>query len=177
MDRVGNVGKFLNDNKIVWKRRIPIEPERLWDAIATREGLSHWFMPTAYEIEEGGRFSFEGGWEGTVSEAKPFRHIQFDADGENGGYLRFEIETVEDGSSVSLIDRMGDGQDTQKWADGPAHLSYQPGGPGTHWSGVAAGYHGFLDSLEDYITGGKVSSDYDEMCKIYQTVLNDHFRE
>jgi uncharacterized protein YndB with AHSA1/START domain len=35
-------------------------PDTLWNAIATKEGLSHWFMPTNLEIEEDGRFSFEG---------------------------------------------------------------------------------------------------------------------
>ena len=83
----------------------------------------------------------------------------------SGEYLHFEIEANEGGSSFSLIDRMGEANETKSWPDAPNHRTYQPGGPGTHWSGVAAGYHGFKDSLEDYITGGKVSSDYDEMCK------------
>ena len=174
MDQVDNVGSFLED-KMVWKRRFSVEPEGLWAAIATKEGLSHWFMPTRYEIEEGGRFSFGGGWEGTVSEARPFRNIQFNVDGDSGGYLRFEIEANDGGCSFSLIDRMGDGRDTKRWPDAPAHRTYQPGGPGTYWSGVAAGYHGFVDSLEDHITGGNVSSDYDEMCKTYQHVLDDYF--
>ena len=176
MDKVDNVGRFLNDNKMIWKRRFPVDPERLWETIATKDGLSHWFMPTAFEIEDGGRFSFEGGWEGTVSETGPSHHIQFDVDGDSGGYLRFEIEAIDGGSSFSLIDRMDDEIDMKRWPEEPAHRTYQPGGPGKHWSGVAAGYHGFLDSLEDYITGGKVSSDYDEMCKEYMKVLDEHFR-
>ena len=165
MDKVDNVGRFLNDNKMVWKRRFPVEPEHLWDAIATKEGLSYWFMPASYEIEEGGGFSFGGSWEGTIWEARPFHQIQFVVDGHSGEYLRFEIEANEGGSSFSLIDRMGEANETKSWPDAPNHRTYQPGGPGTHWSGVAAGYHGSKDSLEDYITGGKVSSDYDEMCK------------
>jgi hypothetical protein len=57
----------------------------------------------------------------------------------------------------------------------PADRLYQPGGPGTHWSGVAAGYHGFVDSLEGHITGTKTDSNYDDMCRTYQTVLDDYF--
>ena len=177
MDQVDNVGIFLKDNKMVWKRQLSVEPEHLWNAIATKEGLSHWFMPTKFEIEKGGRFSFEGGWDGTISETCPFHHIQFDADGEGGAYLRFEIEANDGGCSFSLIDRMGEGADVKEMfgPDVAAHRVYQPGGLGTHWSGVTAGYHGFVDALEDHITGNRIDFDYEEMCKKYQPVLDDYF--
>ena len=175
MHEIANVGRFLSDNKMVWERQFSVEPERLWDAISTKDGLSHWFMPTKYEIEVKGRFSFDGGWEGIVSKARPFHHVQFDADGDGGAYLRFEMEAGNGVYRFPLIDRMGDGVNVNNWADAPAHRIHQPGGPGTHWSGVAAGYHGFVDSLEDHISGGKVSSDYDELCRKYQQVLNAHF--
>jgi len=176
-DQVENVGIFLNDNKMMWKRQFSVEPGRLWDAIATKEGLSHWFMPTDFEVEEGGRFSFKNGWDGTVSEVEPLDHIQFDADGDSNGYLRFELEAKDDGCVFSLTDRMGEGADPKKifGPDTPVHRIYQPGGPGTHWSGVTAGYHGFVDSLEGHVTGNKIEFDYEEMCKTYQRVLDDHF--
>ena len=175
MDQTVNVGRFLSNNTMVWQRRFSVAPARLWDAIATKEGLSHWFMPTEFAIEEGGRFSFEGGWEGTVSAVRPYHHVQFDADGDGGGYLRFKM-TVDNGACpFALIDRMGDSVDVMTWPDEPAHRIFQPGGPGTHWSGVAAGYHCFVDALEDHISGGQISSDYDEMCKKYRRILDDHF--
>lgn len=175
MDEIANVGRFLSDNKMIWERQFSAPPERLWGAISSRDGLSRWFMPTRYEIAVNGRFSFDGGWEGTVSEARPFRHIQFDVDGGSGAYLRFEMEAGGGASSFALIDRMGDGVDANNWTDAPAHRRYQPGGPGTHWSGVAAGYHGFVDALEDHLSGGKVSSDYDELCMAYRRVLDARF--
>lgn len=172
---VTNVGRFLSDNRMVWKRHISAHPERLWDAISTKHGLSHWFMPTRYEIEVNGRFSFDGGWEGTVSAATPFHHIQFDVDGGSGAFLRFEMEAGDGAGFFALVDRMGDGVDANRWTNEPAHRRYQPGGPGTHWSGVAAGYHGFVDALESHLSGGKVGSDYDELCKAYQRVLDARF--
>ena len=101
-------------------------------------------MPTKYEIEEGGRFSFGGGWEGTISQVHPPHHIQFTPDGPEQAYLRFEIVATNDGCVFKLIDRMGPAQDAAKmFPDAPQHRKYQPGGPGTHWSGVVAGYHWF----------------------------------
>ena len=175
MDEIANVGRFLSDNKMVWERRFSAPPERLWDALSTKDGLRRWFMPTRYEIEVHGRFSFDGGWEGTVSEAAPCRHIQFDVDGGSGAFLRFEMEAGNGACLFALIDRMGDGVDANNWPAAPAHRRHQPGGPGTHWSGVAAGYHGFVDALEEHLSGGGVSSDYDELCKAYQRVLDARF--
>jgi uncharacterized protein YndB with AHSA1/START domain len=172
---LANVGEFHSDNKMVWARRISTQPERLWDAIATKDGLSRWFMPTSYEIKKNGRFSFEGGWDGTVSELKPFQCIQFDADGGSGAFLRFEMEAGDGVHTFALIDRMGDGVEVNRWLDAPPHRRYQPGGPGTHWSGVAAGYHAFVDALEDHLSGSTVSSDYDELCKAYQRILDARF--
>jgi uncharacterized protein YndB with AHSA1/START domain len=177
VDQLDNPGVFHSDNTIVWRRQLAVEPERLWSAIATKQGLALWFMPSVFEIEEGGRFAFEGGWEGSISESSPFRHIQFDVDGGGGGHLRFEIEPNDGGCLFSLIDRMGEGADSKDifGPDAAAYRVNQPGGPGTHWSGVAAGYHGFVDSLEGYITGIEIESDYEEMCRNYQHVLDEHF--
>ena len=179
MDEVANVGRFLSYNKMVWERQLSADPERIWEAISTREGLRRWFMPTRYEIAVNGRFSFDGGWEGTVSEVSPLRRVQFDVDGDSGAFLRFEMKAANGVSFFALTDRMGDGVDAGKWKDAPAHRRYQPGGPGTHWSGVAAGYHGFVDALEEHLaggpTGGRVASDYDELCKTYQRVLDARF--
>ena len=51
MDVIADVGRFLSDNKMVWERKISAQPERLWDAMSTKDGLSRWFMPTKYEHE------------------------------------------------------------------------------------------------------------------------------
>ena len=150
VDTAANIGEFLTDNTIVWRRQLDVAPERLWNAIATKQGLGLWFMPTEFEIEQGGRFEFGGGWEGTISDLGPLRHLQFDVDVESGGYLRFEMIPNEAGCLFSLTDRMGDDADPKEifGPDAEAHRIHQPGGRGTHWSGVAAGYHAFVDSLE-----------------------------
>ena len=177
MGQVDSLGVFLNDNTFVWRRQLAVEPERLWSAIATKQELALWFMPTRFEVEEGGRFAFGDGWEGIVSEYNPLRYVQFDVDGDGGGYLRFEIEPTAGGCLFSLVDRMGQGADPKDifGPDTAAHRIHQPGGPGTHWSGVAAGYHAFVDSLESYLTGIEIESDYEQMCKTYEHILDRHF--
>ena len=87
------------------------------------------------------------------------------------------MEDDNGGCLFSLIDRMGEGVDANEIfaSDTPSHRLYQPGGPGTHWSGVAAGYHGFVDSLEGHITSKRINLDYDELCKRYLHVLDDYF--
>jgi uncharacterized protein YndB with AHSA1/START domain len=51
VDTAANIGEFLTDNTIVWRRQLDVAPERLWNAIATKQGLGLWFMPTEFEIE------------------------------------------------------------------------------------------------------------------------------
>jgi uncharacterized protein YndB with AHSA1/START domain len=172
-----NIGTVLEDNTIVWKRQMSVNALDLWNAVATRQGLNHWFMPTRFEVTQGGRFSFEKGWDGIISDITPRHHIQFDADGGGGGYLRFEIEVNDHGCLFSLTDRMSEGLDAKLnfWPATPLDHLHQPGGPGAHWNSVAAGYHRFVDSLESHITGASVNSDYDELCDIYRAVLDDHY--
>jgi uncharacterized protein YndB with AHSA1/START domain len=171
MERIENVATLLDKNTLVCERHFSVTPDTLWNAIATKEGLSHWFMPTKFEIEEGGRFSFGGGWDGTITEVHPPHHIQFTPDDSEDAYLRFEIVETNDGCLFRLIDKMGANQDTSKiFPDEAKHKTYQPGGPGTHWSGIITGYHGFVDKLEGFITGTKIEFDYDDMCKKYMAL-------
>lgn len=176
---IDNVASFLDRRTLVWERRLAVDARKLWQAISTREGLGHWFMPTAYEVEEGGPFSFEGGWDGTITRIEPPHLIEFTPADDPDGYLRFEIVEESDGVCLfRLTDRMG-GQaiDAEKFfVDAPEHQKYQPGGAGTHWSGVVAGYHGFVDALESFMTGVAKPFDHDDMSRRYMGVLDSWFR-
>lgn len=176
MEVIEHAATLLDKSTLVFTRHLAVSPEKLWKAIGTKEGLSHWFMPTKYEIVQGGRFSFQDGWDGTISQVHVLHLIQFTPDESQDAYLRFEILATDSGSIFKLIDRMGSAQDVaQTFPDAPQHRIYQPGGPGTHWSGIIAGYHGFVDELEGYITGTKPESDYDDLCKRYMSLLDKWF--
>ena len=176
MSAIENIAHMLAKDTLVWEREFDIDQETLWNAIATREGLSHWFMPTKFGIEPGGPFSFEGGWDGTITRIEPPGLIQFNpqADSEDA-WLRFKIEATSSGSLFKLTDRMGSTVDPLKIFsdDTPEFLIYQPGGIGTHWSGVAAGYHGFVNALETHITGREIPFDCNDMSKQYAAAMDE----
>ena len=178
MNRWENVARMLDSRTLVWERHFDVEPERLWQAVATREGLAHWFMPTDVEIEQGGRFSFGGGWEGTVSVVDPPRRIVFTPDESDDAFLEFRIEPTATGCRFTLTDRMGANVSAREQFDErtPEHEIYQPGGRGTHWSGVASGYHGFVDALETHIAGREVPYDHEAGSRFYMKVLESLHR-
>ena len=87
---------------------------------------------------------------------------------------KFEVETRPSGVLFRLTDQMGPGVDPLKLFDNdtPKSQLYRPGGLGTHWSGVVAGYHGFVDALDSYLTGRERPTDHDVMAKRYSPVLD-----
>lgn len=182
MDRVKNVATLLEKSTLVWERHFSVAPEKLWNAVSTKEGLSRWFMPTKFEIEKGGRFSFHEGWDGIVSELVPPHYIVFIPDESQDAYLRFDVIKTENGCLFKLTDKMGSAVDaSEKFPDSPSTLKYQPGGIGTHWSGATSGFHSFVDALEEHITGRQqdflryedLNERYCEVLKEWHLVVED----
>ena len=54
VEHIESAGVYLADNTMVWTRWFAAALNRVWDAIATKDGLSSWFMPTKFEIAEHG---------------------------------------------------------------------------------------------------------------------------
>jgi uncharacterized protein YndB with AHSA1/START domain len=177
MKRMENVARMIDKSTLVWEREFSVKPEKLWDAIATKEGLSHWFMSTPFEIEQGGRFDWEGGTEGTVTEVDPPHRIRFTPDYSDEAYMLFEIEETENGCLFKLTDKMAPDFDMRKFfSAGPnKHEIYQPGGIGTHWTSIMSGYHKFVDALESYITGVDIPFDEDEANRLYRDMLDEWY--
>ena len=160
-----NIGYFRDRNTLVFERVLPVSPNRAWQAIATRDGLSHWFMSTDSEIVEDGRFSFKDGWDGVITKVAEPEYIVFTPDDTKTAFLRFEIQANSEGCLFRLIDRMDDRIDAAaQFPASPNYDKHQPGGPGTHWSGIIAGYHGFADALV---------TDYEALCRLYMARLDE----
>lgn len=174
MTRHEHFGRLLDRRTLMWERDIAVDADTLWQAIATRDGLAHWFMPTHTEIEEGGRFAFTGGWDGTVTRVVPGRLVEFTPDAAEGAILRFELEATDTGCRFRLKDTMAPDVDASALFgdDTAAAHKHQPGGPGTHWSGVAAGYHGFVDALVAHLRGTAVSFDDEALARTYVDLLD-----
>jgi len=90
---------------------VPSGPDEVWDSLTEAERLEEWF---ANEVEldprEGGRgvFRWADGDEraATVRELEPERRIVLDWD--DGGYVSIELETVEDGTRVRVVETAPD---------------------------------------------------------------------
>lgn len=63
---------------------VPGTPEQVWQAIATAQGMSAWFLPTTLEEREGGALHFamgpEMGSDGRVTGWEPPRRIAYEED-------------------------------------------------------------------------------------------------
>ena len=62
---------------------VPGTPEQVWDAIATADGISAWFLPTEIEEREGGALHSHGpreGSDGQVTGWDPPRRLVYEED-------------------------------------------------------------------------------------------------
>lgn len=184
MSVIPNMVTFVDRNTIAFERKFPDTPERIWSAITVKSELDQWFMETQLDLRVGGAFSFKKGWDGWISDLKNHRYAQFNSSDES--FTRFEIEPDGEGTLFHLIDRLRNDVVVEVGSrkDVPIEDSdaeqmrriecNQPGGAGTHWTGVVAGWHGFVDSLEGYLTGRPLGESHNKMCIFYDCLLADH---
>lgn len=142
--------KFLAPNKVLFERHVPRSSKQVWPFIGTAEGVGSWFIEGCrFQPTLGARFYFMEGWEGQISIYDEGRTISFFP--EAGGETTFETIPVDDGSCLfRLIDRQAPGfvppDDIPMDDVVPRDVGlYQPGGLGTPWVGILAGWHGFAD--------------------------------
>ena len=65
---IENRCEFVDTHTIRFRRRFDVDVERVWRAVTTKSEMDQWFMVTELDLRVGGRFSFEGGWDGWVPE-------------------------------------------------------------------------------------------------------------
>jgi hypothetical protein len=138
-------------------------------------------MPTTIDLRVGGKFSFEGGWDGSIGRIDPHKNIQFDS--EHGGYTWFEVEEDGQASIFALTDSLptdATAPASLQERDYPL-LSSQPRGPGTHWIGVIAGWHAFVDRLERHLGVSTFEANhllgYSRLCSAYEILLTERFAD
>ena len=67
---IGDAGRFIDRQCMVWTRLLSAPVATVWDAVSTKEGLNHWFLPTTtIELRPGGTFSHH--WESRITAARP----------------------------------------------------------------------------------------------------------
>ncbi len=162
--------EFLDSNKVLFKYHYQVSQERLWNALSNTAALSQWFMKTEWDFREGGRFKFEGGWEGWIEALREFEFIQFNSSTKS--FTRFDLKPMKNGAELQLTDQLP--QDLVA-PQGDALHNLQPGGQGTHWVGLLAGWDDFLLALEHYLANKEIEDHFDHLCLKYKDHLEKKY--
>lgn len=172
---LADAGRLVDRHALAWIRRLQAPVDEAWQTISTKEGLDRWWgMPIrTLELRAGG--AFEHHWRNTVTAFENHQFIDFAEP--NGSYagtggLRFEIRAAGEATMFTLLDTWSPGAVFEE--GGP--LAHQPGGPGTPWIGVAAGWHMGVDSLRRLFDANAPTPDYESLCRFYAGHLHDLYR-
>lgn len=163
--------EFLDKNKVRFTCRYPVSKERLWKAISDTKELNLWFMKTEWDFQVGGKFNFEEGWDGWIEELSEFEHIQLNS--AKDAFTRFDIKPVETATELHLTDQI------PKDLTAPSEDSIyniQPGGKGTHWVGLLAGWHDFLLALDNHLAHKEIQDFFYDFSLKYKNLLEQKYR-
>ncbi len=174
MSHIDEVCQIIDDRTLSWSRPVTATPARLWRALTDEAEMAIWFMESRLDLREGGeaRFHLADPFGGTITRLEPERLLEVEYDtGAGDGFIRFEIEP----GRVRLTERMQSGETPEP--DWGLPTGAQPGGPGTHWAGVAAGWHGCVDALVAHLEGRPLPSpeDYEALTADYADWLRARF--
>jgi uncharacterized protein YndB with AHSA1/START domain len=181
-DLLGDAGILIDRHAMVWIRRLEAPIEELWALVSTKDGLARWWLvpPKAFELRPGGLFDHH--WRNVIVDFEEHRFIDFSpgdpSDPSRRPYadtvcMRFELSPVDDNTTMfTFLDTWE--PDVTPGGDGPGRA--QPGGPGTPWSGVAAGWHAMVNKLA--LTVNRTSPEYtiEELEGFYVGYLTDLYR-
>jgi|GEM_PF-2819463 len=134
-----------------WRRSYAESVVRVWAAISNQDEISAWMQyPTTLEPHPGGAihidFSTQGSLDGVVCNFEPLRLLVYTW---GDSQVKWEIEETSGETRLHL-----------------AHIGVRP----ELVAGLGAGWHAFLDQLEDHLTGSARPSRYRELKGRYESV-------
>jgi uncharacterized protein YndB with AHSA1/START domain len=135
--------------RLDWDRAYPQSLERVWRAISNAEEISAWMkFPTQMEPRVGGKihidFSGEGSLEGIVCSFEP-PHLLIYTWGD--ALVNWKLEGDAAGTKLHF-----------------SHVGVRP----ELLAGLGAGWHAFLDQLEDHLTGSARPGRYKDLKARYE---------
>ncbi len=172
------LARFIDAHTLQISRELESPLSVVWSAVSTSRGISQWFTKTEMRSEAGARFVFEGAYAGHIARFEPMRQIVFAAD--DGGTTEFELTDCNFKTTLLLRDVL-----RPDFAC-PIHVleregpisAHQPGGPGTHWAGIVAGWHSAMDALECYVSKcNPYDLEHQELVKLYDTMITHYYEE
>jgi|GEM_PF-1383870 len=172
---IERAGTLAEPHAMFWIRSLCAPVEQVWPMVSTRTGLERWWIvpPTRFELRKGGRFNHH--WNNTIVDFREAEYIDFaenSAEYAGTGGMRFELAAA-NGSSTRFIFLDTWGRDMTPPAETGGE---QPGGPGTPWAGVAAGWHAMVDRLERLFDDAAPAHDYEQLSRFYAQYLTDLYR-
>lgn len=167
---------LLNDHIAEITRVLKSDMSISWAHLTNPELLAEWMFPAEFEAKAGADFNFAPeGWYGVIGVFEEGREIRFDAVA--GGWTWFRLHQ-EDGKTVfRLWDYLPpDFVVPDDVSRGATDLtSIQPGGAGTHWQGVLAGWHSGLDELASTLgEENQQAIPYDVLDGLYKLLIEDY---
>ena len=147
--RFGTTGRLADGRTYVhFERRLPYTVAQVWSAITEQEQLDAWMPGVRFEPRQGGRYEiwFGGDCEspahvsGEVADFEPPKVLQL-------GTIRWELAPTDDGCLLTFTDILVVPED--RTVREIANL-------------VLAGWHHYLDRLEEALAGKPVNADAPE---------------
>ena len=135
-----------------WERGYPQDLERVWAAISDQDEVSAWMKyPTRLDMRVGGvihiDFSADGALEGIVCSLDPPTLLIYTW---GDSLVKWVLEEETDGTRLRF-----------------SHIGVRP----ELLAGLGAGWHAFLDQLEDHLNGKPRPSRYRELKARYEKEL------
>jgi uncharacterized protein YndB with AHSA1/START domain len=144
---IGTLTFENSDPIITFERSYSVPPERVWRAIATKEGLASWLADGDFEERRGGAVRFEFSEDQTVTGEilvwDPFAELTHTwvINGEFPSTVNYRLVETGDGTTMTLT-----------------HTKL----PEAMAGGYAPGWHAYLERLAQTIGGSSVTS-WDEL--------------
>ena len=180
MNPTFNGPTIMDRNTILFELSIPVPIEQTWKALTEKQELDQWFFRSAkIDFKVGTLFTFQTGWEGWIEEFLALSHIQYNTSKDS--FTRFETRANSGNSLFRLIDKFHPTalcpENLPPVPGIPDHiLRNQPGGIGTHWVGIVAGWHKIIDALQNHLCGTKSQLDQIELCLHYDNFLTQYWK-
>ena len=136
MENLGSVTQEGDRGIVRHDRQLVADPHAIWTLWSTNEGLSAWLAPSTIDAEAGGavHVAFAQGdpVHGEIRTFEPPRHLAFTwcFPGE-AGHITLQLDPRDAGTQLTLVHDIG-------WA---------------HARGYGAGWHTYLDRMEDVLAG------------------------
>ncbi len=168
---------LLDTHTASYEREIPADRRVVWEFLADPKKLQTWMFEAEFEARPGALFNFAPrGWHGRIGIFKEGYELRFDAVA--GGWTWFILASSEGGTLFTLRDYMAPDLvvPTDVLAGAKSTVDIQPGGVGTHWQGVLAGWHQGVDDLRSKFTGYSLQWDYEALCRLYNSLIVDYHR-